>query len=645
MKKSDPHPAPKRSPRGGPAFPVLSRLVLLIALISFPHPSVAAPDSNLAAAEEEDGLRVKSGYLNVKFSLSHPALLFLGVDSLGNGRVEKDVLSPDAGTRTPYLVARDVTLSGARLGYSQGPAPYAAEPDWTLEATERAIRFASHWSAAGKPETLTLSFDTHRCYSTLLGLFDANGAIALPAVLHLPGFGTFRLSSGGSPDAAVGYSSGPGWIRVSLPAASRAHPDIDYTWDVTTICPEVLGAREDPRLDGFRRNWLNIFQLNPNRRLLSNNTNSDTCGFCYYEYADIAMETPPLAGDLRALDLVRQSLELVLGGTRTYGMPGYGDFPEESSDTIPSLLIAAFDYVEGRHDRAWLQRNYPGLRAWADRMLATDHDGTGLIEYTATGNSGSWPEGPPKVRPSNWWDTIGFGHEDAYANALAYRALGGMSRMAAELGRTEDAERYGAAAKKLHDAYFPAFLDPSTGVLAGWRSADGRLHDYYFLFVNGIAILYGLVPEHKAAGIMDRLWDKMGQVGYSNFRLGLPGNLVSVARRDYAHKDPRYGGGLREDNADGFQVYCNGGASASFAYFTIAAFDRVGQHARADRILFPILDAFDKREFEGFGPNNLTNDWRKWDGTPEGYEGFLVDNYYALLAVPHRGDAHAPAKE
>jgi len=326
-------------------------------------------------------------------------------------------------------------------------------------------------------------------------------------------------------------------------------------------------------------------------------------------------------------------------------MPGYGDFPEESSDTIPSLLIAAFDYVEGRHDRAWLQRNYPGLRAWADRMLATDHDGTGLIEYTATGNSGSWPEGPPKVRPSNWWDTIGFGHEDAYANALAYRALGGMSRMAAELGRTEDAERYGAAAKKLHDAYFPAFLDPSTGVLAGWRSADGRLHDYYFLFVNGIAILYGLVPEHKAAGIMDRLWDKMGQVGYSNFRLGLPGNLVSVARRDYAHKDPRYGGGLREDNADGFQVYCNGGASASFAYFTIAAFDRVGQHARADRILFPILDAFDKREFEGFGPNNLTNDWRKWDGTPEGYEGFLVDNYYALLAVPHRGDAHAPAKE
>ena len=29
----------------------------------------------------------------------------------------------------------------------------------------------------------------------------------------------------------------------------------------------------------------------------------------------------------------------------------------------------------------------------------------------------------------------------------------------------------------------------------------------------------------------------------------------------------------------------------------------------------------------------MTNDWKAWDGTPWGYEGFLVDNYYALLAV------------
>ena len=29
----------------------------------------------------------------------------------------------------------------------------------------------------------------------------------------------------------------------------------------------------------------------------------------------------------------------------------------------------------------------------------------------------------------------------------------------------------------------------------------------------------------------------------------------------------------------------------------------------------------------------MTYDWKAWDGTPWGYEGFLVDNYYVLLAA------------
>ena len=51
-------------------------------------------------------------------------------------------------------------------------------------------------------------------------------------------------------------------------------------------------------------------------------------------------------------------------------------------------------------------------------------------------------------------------------------------------------------------AYFRTFFDPATGVLAGWRSADGQLHDYYFLYVSGIAVDYGLVPRDQAG----RLW-------------------------------------------------------------------------------------------------------------------------------------------
>jgi hypothetical protein len=594
------------------------------------------PGEAQVAMEDKDGVQVKSDYLNVRFSTEHPAVVFLAIDSLGDGKVGHNVVSADMPSRAAFSVTRKVAPAGASVKYAPEASQAGSPPAWTLEADARQIRATSQWTRDGKSQPLTLTLDTHTCYSTLLGLFNERGDIALPAVLHLPGFGSLRLTSTGKVNPYLGYTSGPGWVKVAFPAADESNPRIEYRWDVASISPAVAGIANDPRYDGFRRNWLNIFQLNPNRRVLSNNTSSDSCGFCYYEYADIARETPPLVGDLWALDMVRQSLEKVFAGTLTYGMPGYGDFPEETSDTFPSLLIAAFDYVEGRHDAAWLQVHYPELRAMTDRMLSRDHDGNGLIEYVATGNSGSWNEGQPKVRPSNWWDTIGFGHEDAYANALSFRALQGVGQMADESGHPDDARRFRAAASKLHDAYFPAFYDPETGVLAGWRSADGARHDYYFLFVNSIAVLYGLVPDDKAAGIMDRLWAKMAEVGFTNFQMGLPGNLVSVARRDYAHKNPRYGGGLREDNADGFQIYCNGGATACFAYFTIAAYDRVGRHDRASQILIPILKAFENREFEGVGANHLTNDWRKWDGTAEGYEGFLTDNYYALLAVPGR---------
>jgi hypothetical protein len=125
----------------------------------------------------------------------------------------------------------------------------------------------------------------------------------------------------------------------------------------------------------------------------------------------------------------------------------------------------------------------------------------------------------------------------------------------------------------------------------------------------------------------------MKAVGYTRFDLGLPGNLIPVARKDYAHLERRWGGGEKEDNSDGFQIYENGGATACFAYFTLAALYDLGRREEADRLLFPMLEAFAKGAFQGQAANGMSKDWKAWDGTPWGYEGFLVDNYYALLAV------------
>ena len=91
--------------------------------------------------------------------------------------------------------------------------------------------------------------------------------------------------------------------------------------------------------------------------------------------------------------------------------------------------------------------------------------------------------------------------------------------------------------RKLRAAYAPTFLNPATGVLAGWKSADGQLHDYWFTFVQGVAITYGLLDDKTANAVMDRLLAKMQAVGYTNFALGLPGNLVPVRKGDYVYED------------------------------------------------------------------------------------------------------------
>jgi hypothetical protein len=582
--------------------------------------------------------RVSSPFLGVTLSRQKPTLESLAVDSLGLGKCAVNVLHQPAGSAVAFKVHAGYSDT-ARLEYRRPHTPDDAAPGWTIEAADRAIQLVSQYSASEKPDPIVCNFDTARCHTTLLGLLRQDGEVSLPAILHLPGHGTFRITGPGS----LGYESGDGFVKVTFPAATAIKPRVEYHLEVTVICPPVAGVDKDPRFNGFRRNWLNVLQLNPSRRVLANNTASDTCGFCYCEYADIALHTPPLAGNLTALDVMRQTLEQVLAGAKTYGMPGYGDFPEVSADTYPSLIIAAYDCTRGSKDQRWLERNYAGVKQWADKMLATDRQGNGLIKYASvTGNSGSWNEGQPKKRPSNWWDTIGFGHEDAYANALAYRALRSMESMASTLRRPDDAAHYHAAAEKLRAAYFDAFYNPATGVLAGWRSADGQLHDYNFLFVNGIAIHYGLVSKDKANAILDRLLAKIKAVGYTRFDLGLPGNLISVARKDYAHKEPRFGGGRREDNADGFQRYENGGATACFAYFTLAALYDLGRREDGDRMLIPMLQAFEEGRFEGKGANGMSNDWRAWDGTAWGYEGFLVDNYYTLLAVLARDKAVQP---
>ena len=604
-----------------------------------------------------DALRQETPSMHVVFDARQPGLSTLSIDSLKRGSFRASPLVDPGAAQVAYTV----TTRGGWVHYAAASDP--GHPVWEMRCAGDTLQMRSLFRPGGAAQDLTLKFDPHVTHATLLGHVTPAGDIALPAVLHLPGMGSLRVYARGSGAAVLHYVAhrnttgftptdlahpATDYVSVTFPAASAEHRDLEYTLQTAAIFPAIPGMDPaDTRFDGFRRDFLDIFQQHAELHVLANHAASDACAFTVYEYADMARYTPELVKGLTALDILRETLDRYLGGFLGYGLPGYQMFdgaPETVSqdtsvfsDTYPSLLISAYDYADGSGDERWLRQNYKELRKWAESLMAPNADGSPLLEYPASGNSGSWKEGV--INPaSNWWDTIGFGHQDAYANALGYRALRGMAALADRIGETADAARYRARADAIRAAYADAFLDPSAGVLAGWRSSDGQLHNYYFPFVNGIAVRYGLIDDGQARQVMDRILAKMDSVGYRNFAMGLPGNLVPIRHADYLNPDHRWGGSKKADGSDGFEIYENGGATACFAYFTMAALYHVGEKEQGDKILMPMLDAFAKQGFTGRAPNGLTYDWKDWHGGAHGYEGFLVDNYYALLAVLDRAN-------
>ncbi len=593
----------------------------------------------LMAASVAFGEETRPNYLAVGLSSAAPSFTRFAVDSLGQGKLEQNPVMAE--TNTAVLAGLELTAASV----------YAVngKPVWTVACGVKSVVLSSDYTEGVAVPPFTLTFDQKKNHATLLGLMKpGHRRMTLPCVLHLPDMGSLRIT-GNVPGLALEYDARrfvrPAYVRIAFPSATAERRRVEYRLEVTAIHPAVPGIEKNPLYDGFRRNWLNIFQVNPRIQMLANNAASDACSFTLFEYADLAVHTPPLADGLTALDLVRMTLDRYLAGVKGYGQVGYACTPTDadlvpwktqwtSLDTLPSLLISACHYAKGSGDAAWARENYGALAAWGREMFASDKDGNGLIEYPGTGNYGDRPLADR--RPSNWWDCINFGHEDAFANALAYRAATLFAELARQLKHDADALFFADKAAKLREAYAPAFLNPATGMLAGWRSADGRLHDYGFTYVQGMAITFGLLDDKTANSVMDRLLAKMEEVGYTRFEIGLPGNLVPVKKGDYVEHDtpPEVHGVPRlEDGSDGFQFYENGGTSGCWTYYTVKALYRLGRVGDARRIFHPMLQGYACGEFQGFGANGMSRDWRDWKGGCHGYEGLLVDNYHALLAV------------
>jgi hypothetical protein len=246
--------------------------------------------ATVLAAQPNGALQYKSAFMRVEMASDQPSFAALTVDSLGKNKLSANPLRPPAKAETTYKV-RHV---GDTFEYRPSGASATAPPAWTFQFSPRQIILRSHFSARNPPPPLVLNFNPHLNHATLLGLINEDSSVRLPALLHLPDLGTFRITTRAGGNLALGYDAlryGGGkqaddYVRVTFPAATAALPQVDYTLEVVAIYPPSAAApASDPRFDGFRRNWLNIFQLNPRARVLANHAASDPVAFTVFEYS------------------------------------------------------------------------------------------------------------------------------------------------------------------------------------------------------------------------------------------------------------------------------------------------------------------------------------------------------------------------
>ena len=202
------------------------------------------------------------------------------------------------------------------------------KPIWRVTCSEKVLTLRSDYAAGAEAPPFTLTFNQKANHATLLGLMKpGERQMSLPCVLHLPDMGTLRITCNAR-DAKLDYDARrfvkPPFVRIAFPAATAKQRRIEYRLEVVAIHPKLAGIEKNPLYDGFRRDWLNIFQVNPRVQMLANNASSDPCAFTLFEYSDLARHTPPLADGLTANDLIRMTLDRYLAGAKGYGQAGYG---------------------------------------------------------------------------------------------------------------------------------------------------------------------------------------------------------------------------------------------------------------------------------------------------------------------------------
>lgn len=527
----------------------------------------------------------------------------------------------------------------------------------TLKAATQATAITLSITPGAGPAEVTIPFDPRITPTCVLpNDWTADGAFAAPFILNAPDFGPMLVTqtAGAKITGQLHGSRNDHFVNLIITAPPSS---VSATLQIQPLLLPPPGAGVDPEMwSQARRGWLNAIQpcaqwgeqgrpFSAPAGILGNNVISDPASSSLWFYADQIFFIPQPAPGISLLPTLRRTIEYWIdqkmvrdsAGKETGEIICYWDYTH-FLDANAGPLIASWDYVQASGDRAWLAKKIARLEMVADFLITRDVDNDGLIEATQSGNAGTLVN---PARSCAWWDALNCGHKDAYTNALIYRAFRCLADLESHLKRDEAAAKYGERADRLKAAYFKTLFNPQSGLLAWWKSADGKLHDFASPTTNGLAIEYGLVPPQEAKGIVDRLWKKIDEVKFTRLDLGVPPMLTPVPHGDYLLPESIIGSPTRADGTDTFGIYMNGGITAGQVLHFIDANYLAGDTARGDKLLRAMLERQIRGEFQNGVVNDAMKgiDWTTWDGKPSGYEGYLADSFRFLQAVLLRDPA------
>jgi hypothetical protein len=592
--------------------------------------------------------------LSVGFSLARPLLLHLGWDCYGRGRAEANRLMSSrvhcsaniGGLSGPFLRTLDaddgerqwtgtVEVSDNRVCYRKLHAGTDMTVDavFTVLSDEIQLELVQHCRRAlpaleaeawrlvwdmGAGMTGSVSMPTQRPGRNgdvewpLLFAGDGNGGLLCELANGDPAEVCLQTESyRDSRCRTAGFSLAPfpgTGQPIILPKGARRAT-------VRFRLADLAPATRTKLTPGIKQNWTSAFSaFRPEYGGFSNNAISVNCHVNQGVTSDMIVFTkrPKIGPD--PMRLARFTLERAIldGG-------GYGYHRELYLDSDPIVLSGIGRLHQLAPDRQWLERIRNGVVETSLRILSTIGKEGLAICRTLSGNSRSFRWS------SNAMDIVGYGHMDAYVNAWTYRGLKNAVALLAAIGEAELGNRCRKAAERLRIAYPKYLVNPRTGWVVGWRSRDGRLHDYAFLWVNGPAIAFGLLSPaaaRKALAGLERLREKHGPPGAY---CGLPASLLPIHPDD--HMLPKYA----PPTMPTFETYTDGSLMACGMGYYLRALSIHGLRKRA-RVLAETLD----RGFAGgafCGPYGSGREFHTWDGLDSGYEGTFGPSFAVLYAI------------